>query len=324
MNPFPFVVGSPRSGTTLVRLMMHAHPALAMFPESRFVTRYARHRRRYESADGFDSARFADDVLGHEKASQWKLDAELVRARLTSDAPADLPGAVRSVFSAFADQHGKARYGDKTPTYVMDVLLLKVLFPEARFIHVIRDGRNTAMSLVENPFGPKTIGHGVAYWLTRVEAAREASLVLPPGSYFEYRHEDLVEDPEAMLRRICDHIELPYDDAMLRYHEDQRESEYYGNRNTHRPPTKGLRDWKGSLPVEELRVAEIIAGDMLATLGYELATDAGTLLAQETEMQRRASAIRQEQAAWEERWWRRVNRAPLKDPKPKQHAATAG
>lgn len=308
---FPFVVGCPRSGTTLARVILEEHPALAVFPESRFVTRYARHRERYESNGHFDHALFMSDVLGHEKAYQWRLEPDRVRARLEADAPRDYPEAVRSVFRAYADQQGKPAFGDKTPTYVMDIVLLAKLFGEARFVHVIRDGRNVALSLVENPFGPTTPAEGILYWAHRVQTARAAARLLPRDRYLEYRHEDLIADPAAVVQRMCAFLGIPFEPAMLEYHQRRASNKHYGSRNLDKPPTS-LRDWRTQIEPEQLRVCEILAGDLLSELGYELTTSPATHLAREVELQREATETRARQAAFEHRWWRRVNRAPAK------------
>jgi hypothetical protein len=304
--PFNFIVGCPRSGTTLIRVMLNESNTMALFPESRIVARYARHRNRYERSDGFDIGRFAMDVFNHEKAFQWKLDEDEVRRGFAKDRPTDYPDAVRSLFASFARQHGKPRYGDKTPTYVVDVLLLARLFPESRFVHVIRDGRKTALSLLENRFVSSSVPHAMRYWATRVRAARTAGALLPADRYMEYRHEDLVRDPDPTLREICRFMDIPFEDDMLNYHEKQRSSAHYGSRNMDKPPTE-TRDWRSEMSRDDLRLCEILDGDLLAELGYPLETTIGP---GETTLQRKAAEIARQQSIWEKAWFKRVTRAP--------------
>lgn len=304
--PFNFIVGCPRSGTTLIRVMLNESSNLALFPESRIVARYARHRTRYERSDGFDVARFAMDVLNHEKAFQWKLDDENFRRQLGKDKPTDYPEAVRSLFRAFAGQHGKTLYADKTPTYVMDVPLLARLFPESRFVHVIRDGRKTALSLLENRFVSTSVPHAMRYWAERVRSARTAGAFLPADRYMEYRHEDLVKDPSGKLQEICSFMGVPFEDAMLSYHEKQRSSEHYGSRNMDKPPTE-TRDHRAQMGPDDLRLCEILEGELLTELGYTLETSPG---ANEDGLQQKAADIARSQAVWEKSWFKRVTRAP--------------
>lgn len=304
--PFNFIVGCPRSGTTLIRIMLNESTTMALFPESRIISRYARHRNRYERSDFFDVGRFAMDVLNHEKAFQWKLDETNFRRQLGKDKPTTYPDAVRSLFRAFAAQHGKAMYGDKTPTYVMDIPLIARMFPEARFVHVIRDGRKTALSLLENRFVSSSVPHAMRYWAARVQAARTAGAFLPAERYMEYRHEDLVRSPDTKLREITAFMGIPFEDAMLSYHEKQRSSEHYGSRNMDKPPTE-TRDWRQQMSREDLRLCEILDGSLLTELGYELETTAGV---DEPVLQRKAAEIAAQQAKWEKAWFKRVMRAP--------------
>jgi len=305
-DPFNFIVGCPRSGTTLIRVMLNESTTMALFPESRIVSRYARHRNRYERSDFFDVGRFAMDVLNHEKAFQWKLDETNFRRQLAKDKPTDYPEAVRSLFAAFAAQHGKRMYGDKTPTYVMDIPMLARMFPESRFVHVIRDGRKTALSLLENRFVSSSVPHAMRYWAARVRSARTAGAFLPADRYMEYRHEDLVREPDTKLREICSFMGIPFEDAMLSYHEKQRSSEHYGSRNMDKPPTE-TRDWRTQMSREDLRLCEILDGELLTDLGYTLETTPG---ADEDALQRRAQEIARSQAIWEKGWFKRVMRAP--------------
>lgn len=304
--PFNFIVGCPRSGTTLIRVMLNESSQLALFPESRIVARYARHRNRYERTDGFDVARFAMDVLNHEKAFQWKLDEDNFRQQLGRDKPTDYPSAVRSLFRAFAGQHGKTMYADKTPTYVVDVLLLARLFPESRFVHVIRDGRKTSLSLLENRFVSSSVPHAMRYWGARVRAARTAGALLPADRYMEYRHEDLVKEPEAKLKEICSFMSVPFEEQMMSYHEKQKASEHYGSRNMDKPPTE-TRDHRAQMGPDDLRLCEILEGELLTDLGYQLETSPGP---NEDELQEKAAEISRQQANWEKSWFKRVNRPP--------------
>ncbi len=100
---------------------------------------------------------------------------------------------------------------------------------------------------------------------------------LGPERYHELRYEELVADPERILRELCAFVELPYDERMLRYHEQAdrlvpslSHSEHHGN--LYKPPTAGLRDWRRDLSPQDVAVFEALAGDLLDELGYERRT----------------------------------------------------
>jgi hypothetical protein len=271
---FPFVVARGRSGTTLLRAMLDAHPDMAVPNESHFVAQFARHRSRYEADGGLDLTAFTADLFGHWAFVRWELPPDEVRAAYEAAPPADVPAAIRELFATYARHHGKSRYADKTPSYVMSMDVIAEAFPEACFVHLIRDGRDVALSYMDGDFEVKTLGQAAIYWDRFVRAGRAAGARLGPERYREVRYEDLVAEPERVLGEICEFIGLPFDDGMLRYHEHAGRlvptlSHAESHRNLHKPPTRGLRDWRRDLTPRDIAVFEALAGDLLDELGYE-------------------------------------------------------
>ena len=210
----PFVVGMNRSGTTLLRMMLDAHPDLTIPPETHFVPdliKAAREptTRRPESAlEAMKSAREWGDFGFSDEEMLGRLRA----------LPEIKPGpAVRTFYAAYTEEQGKPRWGEKTPTYVQKMKLIQRAIPEARFVHVIRDGRDVALSVLDRTVRDLTAGDIARRWQKKITKAREDSPKL--DHYMEIRYEDLILDTEPVLRRVCEFIELPWDDALLSYHE---------------------------------------------------------------------------------------------------------
>jgi hypothetical protein len=273
-TPFPFVVGESRSGTTLLRVMLDAHPAMAVPPESYFITGLHKHRDRYAMADGrFDLPRFARDLEGMPRFKGWDLPKAEVDAAFAAPLQGDFAGAIRLLYATYARFHGKRRYADKSPGYVSRMRLLGRVFEEARFVHVIRDVRSVALSLAEMPWGTTDVALAAARWRHRVGGGRAAGQELGPERYVEVRYEDLVADPEATLTTLGSFLVLPFDPAMLAYSERGLEripeAERYMHANVARPPTTGLRDWRTQMKPGDLEAVEAVAGDLMADLGYE-------------------------------------------------------
>ena len=185
----------------------------------------------------------------------------------------DTRDAVRRIFAAYASALDKPRAGDKTPYYVLWLPALARAFPEMRFVHIIRDGRDVAASLIEADFGPAGIGEAAFYWRKRVVAGRRAGAALGCRRYLEVRYEDLVGDPERVLREVCSFVDLPFDGTMLGYFEHPERA--IGSTtvpgqhaNLRLPPTAGLRSWRESLTPTQLALADAVAGDALVDLGY--------------------------------------------------------
>ena len=271
--PKIFLVGCPRSGTTMLRLMLDAHPSLAIPPESHFIPLVARVRSRYEAGDAFDAERMARDVAKTLRFADWQLPPEAVFAEIARSRPRDLAGAIEAFFVAYAGAHGKERWGDKTPGYSIEMPLIASLFPDARFVHLVRDGRNVALSLMEVPRPPRSFAEAAQVWATRIRVARRDAKALE-GSMLEIRYEDLVDDPETALKQICGHVELDWDEAMLEYHRGDPsaavpERNWGHHRNLAKPPTRGLREWRESMTRQDQELFEAIAGEELTALGYE-------------------------------------------------------
>ena len=144
LPPAPFIVGAPRSGTTLLRLMLDAHPELAIPPETYFIPKAVKNwqlaeKRRRRGEDPVQA--FYDTVTGHTRWKDFHLDAEAFKHRLDQERPDEVGDAVRAFYGLYVDKVGKPRWGDKTPFYVRRMKQIQDVIPEARFVHLIRDGR---------------------------------------------------------------------------------------------------------------------------------------------------------------------------------------
>jgi hypothetical protein len=275
--PFPFVVGVNRSGTTLLRTMLDRHPRLAVPPESHFLTLLWKWRKRYITKAGFDLDRLRTDLMTLRRFRDWGLDPRWVRERLRGVERIDYPGAMRRIFSLYAEAHGKDRYGDKTPAYLLHMRLLSDIFPESRFVHLIRDGRDVSLSIIDSlpGSGIHRPWQAAGYWAYRIRKGQESGRALGAGRYLEIRYEDLVEDPEAVLRAVCLFLELDYSPQMLEGFQGAAERLPIDQRSRHRhvvrPPTKGIRDWRRDMDEWDVRYVECIAGRQLSELGYPVA-----------------------------------------------------
>jgi Sulfotransferase family len=277
-SPFPFFVGCGRSGTTLIRVMFDAHPMMAIPSGTGLIKRLAEDRALYERPDGFDVERFGAEEVVSGRFSSWGLGPEDLRASLADPRPVDLPDAVRRVYATFAATQRKPRYGNKSHGYVLAIPLIASVFPEARFVHIVRDGRNVALSLMEVPFGPSRIEAAARFWRRRVHQGRSDGRQLGPSRYREVRYEDLVADPAGVLPTLCEFLDLPFDPSMLRYYEKQARVAHtlkYPeiHRNLAEPPKPNVRDWRNVLDKRDLAKFEAVAGSTLRDFGYERASD---------------------------------------------------
>lgn len=261
----------------MLRLMLDAHPDLAVPWESHFIVSLWKDRRRYRTSSGFDAPHMARDIAGSPMFGQWKVPDENLWRRIDALDRPSFAEVIDAVFMSYADTRGKHRWGDKTPIYVRSIPMLASQFPTARFVHVIRDGRDVALSYLSVPWGPNDIWLAARKWKQDVSAGRRHGAHLPPSRYLEVRYEDLIRDPRGSLERICRVADLSFVEQMLEYHRDG--SERLASPEAHKayhasaskPPTAGLRDWRTQMSPDALIAFESVAGDLLGELGYERA-----------------------------------------------------
>jgi len=265
--PRPVIVlGVGRSGTTLLRVMLDRNTTLAIPYESFFVLPLAHRHGRRPRVDAF-----LDDVGRFPQLREWGIAPEDVAPRLREGMTTG--EAIAAIFETYAEQRGKPRWGDKTPLYMQSLPLLERLFPDAVWIHLVRDGRDAALSFLALPEGfsgktwaqPRTAAQFAARWRSEILAARRIR-----GHYLELRYEDLVAEPEREVRRVCEHASLPWEPAMLDHTGVSEVAQMPEHRNIAKPPTAGLRDWRTEMSREDALAFEGVAGDVLRSAGYEL------------------------------------------------------
>ena len=273
------MVGVERSGTTILRTMLDMHSRLAMTPESYFPVEWLRpHLRRvYEQVDTsntVDTKLLLQELGKHEWFAKWGLPLDAVESAWNAHPPRTVPDALSALYRAYGDAEGKQLVGDKTPAFVWEIPLLAAAFPAARFIHVVRDGRDVALAfkaLAHRP--PDTLPDGVIYWRNHVRAGRRFGEAIP-GRYTEVRYEDLLDDPRRELEKLCGFLDLGFEEQMLDYQSkaDATAATYVGpdvHANLRKPLSKGLRDWRRDISPSELAVLQRLGGSTFAAFGYD-------------------------------------------------------
>jgi sulfotransferase family protein len=279
----PVIVGVPRSGTTLLRMMLDAHPGLAIPPETGFLPPLV------DIQASPDNTRAAVDLIT--RFHTWPdfgFAADDLRAeveRCGDVTPADV---ARTFYAFYAARFGKERWGDKTPTYGAALDRIEQILPEARFIHIIRDGRDVALSVRPLWFRPgETVEACAADWAARIDDTRARGSRV--AHYLEVRYEALVTQSTLVLQEICKFIDLRFEPQMLcyylgagarlaehqaRYAEDGRvlisKAQRVENQRLVKEPPRADRvgRWKTEMTAEDLERFDAVAGDWLARLGY--------------------------------------------------------
>lgn len=267
-----FLVGCARSGTSILGEAIAEHPRVTYL---------------------FEASSIWNELVPP------KADHRLV----ASDAGADV---ARGIYRALADARDAAEGGsstaeskpdlllEKNPKHVIRIPFLAALFPAARFLHIVRDGRDTTASLMFRNRGPRwghleipgwrdlleryPAAHHVRcahQWRDSVAMARDDARELEPGRYREVRYEDLLDEPEATLRGLLDFLEIPMHSRVMAflpkiqdatagsYHARKQIRHYVDNHSRRRGR------YRENLSEDQIRDVEEVCGPLLRELGYE-------------------------------------------------------
>jgi len=276
-NPYLFVVGCPRSGTTLLQRMLDAHPQLAVANDSHFIPRVL--RKLDAAGDVPLTVEIIAAVENYHRFYRLGLSHELVeRAAAAAHTYAQF---VAALYTEFARMRGKQLGGEKTPGLCPSLDFSASALPQARFIHIIRDGRDVMLSTLEwakEDKGPGRLAFWkeapvavcALWWKWQVSSGRHDAARLPPSVYSEARYEDLITGPEPGLSRIASFLDLPDAPEMARYYEGKTKTgPGLSAKQAWLPPTQGLRDWRRDLSRADIQLFEELAGDLLQQLGYD-------------------------------------------------------
>ncbi len=282
--PCFFVVGPPRGGTTMLRLLLNSHPEVCVPPETVFFPFLLRNAESY----GDFGTRERIEAFARDVAAASAETGQTV-ATVFSTSPEEIAAAVEAAkvscyaeaFAAFmglvAGRQEKRVWGDKTPFYTAFIEVLAQCFPNARFIALVRDPRDVAESLHRTEWGrkwyPSLLDAGMR-WRYAIMAIERAAPRLGPERLLAVRYEDLVADPERWARDICSFLHLDFDERMLRFHETATREVPEGSKAWHQStlePISGSRigRWKQRYSPEEIGLIEIACKPEMRRWGYE-------------------------------------------------------
>lgn len=272
--------------------MLDNHPQLAVANDCHFVPRAL----QKHSTALYDLAcsgkpvpltdALVDEVWNYHRFYRMDLDRSDLDA--SANGSATYQEFVAGLFELFAMRRGKSLAGEKTPDYVRHSRMLLTMFPASRLVHIVRDGRDTALSLLD--WATSTKGPGrlqlwdedpvavtALWWKQFADCGPDSDGVADHANrWVTLKYEQLLEKPRETLKALCERLSLDYSDSMLRFHEgkaaERATAEHTGQSAKGRwlPVTRGLRDWKKSLPPQDVAVFESLAGETLELHGYEL------------------------------------------------------
>ncbi len=238
-----FLVGAERSGTTVLRLMLASHPQLAWCNEFEYAVDLVDEDGTPPPLEEYYEWLETHRVF---RATEFEIDRDLT-----------YPQLVNSFLSQKRSRENKPLVGGTVHRH-FDRLL--GIWPDARFIHLIRDGRDVARSCIGMGWAGN-VWTGVGRWLDAEQLWEQLCLELPRERFFELKYETLIEKPVETLTRLCEFIGIPYDEAMLNYARNTT----YGL-----PDVRFIAQWQHKLDQREIQLVESRVGKMLVERGYPL------------------------------------------------------
>ena len=280
--PFFFIIGRPRSGTTLLRLLFESHPNLLIPPESPFIII---HYKKYGKITDWNEqviSDFINDLYGTRYFDKWLIDKEELTNRLLSvKGKNNFQSIVLEVYKAYNSVYPKQEIkmiGDKNPMYSLYPNRIHQLFPESKIIHITRDYRDNYLSLINVNFEVPIVPIVIYRWkyalkkMWRLKAKN-------PGLIYSIRYEDLVSDPELHCRRLCDFLGIEFDPSVLSFYEKKEEAQalYAGNQDlgkVHKSlfnpiSTEKVDKWKSDMTPRQIKIADLVMGSTAEKAGYK-------------------------------------------------------
>lgn len=270
---FFFIVGAPRSGTTLLSSMLNAHSEIAIPYESNFMVHcYNKYGLSPDLYNDSTLESLIEEILSGYFVSKW--EPSITKEDLNYNNCRDLPSLINEIYHCYARKKGKSIWGDKTPGYTKDIYVLNRIFPNAKYIHIIRDGRDVALSLLSKIWGPRSFPIAIRFWREVVSLCQVQLAMISEERYVELRFEDLVKHPESNLKRICSMLGVEFQSEMLSDYSSEWRTLPDAVKAIHKNVQEGPSEeecfkWKSRLSRPDQAIAYEIAGDLFHRHGYD-------------------------------------------------------
>ncbi len=301
-------MGCPRSGTTLMRLMLLSHPRIAVPPECRFVLPSYFGRERFGDLTQESNRRALAKFITSKKGQFDRLGIDRdATVQAIVDAPPTIGSALSATFAQYAKRFDKPRWGDKFPTYIEHVDDLLRLYPDAQMINMVRDGRDAAASLTRQRWSKRDTPEAIAQWNRAVDYGRRAARRVPADQWLEVRYEDLVRDPEPLLKDLCNFLGEDFAPGMLTPYEVGSDATVDGRplagKLAGEVTTSSIGRWQNTFEPWEAELMNAMSGRRLRSLGYDAPTGnrpspKGVVRTVQADGKRRVHRMMRQRADW--------------------------
>lgn len=266
-----FIGGCERSGTTMLGSLLGAHSKCLCVPESQFKVDLLRNKEVDISANILlDLHQITEELLKNIRYRLWNIRASIKIEHISS-----YQDFLLEIIKLYATVVGKSEYKywvDHTPANIQYTDTLLEMFPNSKFIHIVRDGRAVAASILPLDWGPNVITKAADMWKAKLSYGLAAELRYGEDKFMRIRYEDLVLCPEKSLSKICEFIGIQFEELMIE--RKGFEPPKYTKKQHHlvgkKPDRTRIDSWKKKLSRREIEIFEYLTGDLLQILGYDM------------------------------------------------------
>lgn len=280
--PMFFIIGRPRSGTTMLRLLFEAHPNVTIPPESPFILSLYKKYGKVTLWDKTTIKEYCEDVFKQRYFDKWLIKKDdLLKHLLEEEGENTYHNMVKKTCLAHKsvyDKHEIKLIGDKNPGYSLYINRIHKIFPEAKIIHITRDYRDNYLSLINVNFEVPIVPLVIYRWKFALHQAWKLKKK-HPGLVYSIKYEDLAAEPEKHFKELCNFMEIEYDPSVMSFHEKKSEVEkaYTGSaeigvihKSLMNPiSTQRMNLWKTQMSRRDIRIADLVAGKSAEKAGYQ-------------------------------------------------------
>ena len=262
MNKPIFILGAPRSGTTFLASLLKRTDYGAPF-ETHFITKYYKKLANYGDINVYENFQnLLTDILNERAVQQWRLKIDHKAFFKELGSSFSYSQLVNELCLKASQQKGFTFWGDKTPNYLVDVEILYKLFPDSKYIHIVRDGRDVTLSLLEKDWGPNNVYYSASYWVALNQEYDCFENLRSSNNLYQLKYEDLIDDVEKHIKDIYAFLNIDYTDNDLR---ELAVTVKPGNYNK----------WKNHMTIRQIKTFDKMASDTLKRFDYEISAEQG-------------------------------------------------
>lgn len=272
-----FVVGMPRSGTTLLASLLNAHSHIAIGPETDYFTMVW---KPLERSSGLKLWPEVDQVLSrffglhfiqftHLPYEQFRISLK----KAFSEGSLSHQTILSLILSTYAEGHNKPVWGEKTPDHFMYVPVIKSLFPSAKILAIVRDPRDVHLSLLHVPWNAGNAFNHALQW-RQYQWAASYYHKLYRDDFHQIRFEDLVQNPADTMNSVCQWLHWPFEPAMLERYRAEQLFDPIREPWKHRAATpidsRNMEKWRTQMPHRDVNLFSWLDAKYLKQLDYAM------------------------------------------------------